>query len=101
MQGDKVSLLLFCPLILTVSVRSFFQSVCDSVRCATWSSANPTTSAGASLVSSWEVFFDPLDELHTDFCHVVPSQRVLNEFDIHRHLNLNHTHFKELLDVHA
>lgn len=76
-----------------------FQSVCDNVHRVTWSSANLTASAGASLISSWEVFLDPLDELHADFCHVVPPQGVLNEFDIHGHLNLNHTHFQRINTV--
>lgn len=40
-----------------------------------------------SLVSSWEVLFDPLNELHADFCHIVPSESVLDEFHIDRHLD--------------
>lgn len=50
-----------------------------------------------SLVSCWEIFFDPLDKLHADFCHIVPSQSVLSKSHIHSHLDLNqmqnHFHF--------
>lgn len=44
-----------------------------------------------SLVSCREIFFDPLDELHADFCHIVPSQSVLSKSHIHSHLDLNQT----------
>lgn len=45
-----------------------------------------------SLISCWEIFFNPLDELHADFSHVVPSQGVLNKSHIHSHLDLNQIH---------
>lgn len=45
-----------------------------------------------SLVSCWEILFDPLDKLHADFCHIVPSQSVLSKSHIHGHLDLNQIH---------
>lgn len=67
---------------------------CESVLCLNQSSlcGMQVISAFPSLVSRRQVFFNPLNELHADFCHTVPSQSVLGKFHIHRHLDLNHIH---------
>lgn len=41
-----------------------------------------------SLFTSWEIVFDPPDELHPDLSDTVTLQRVLDKLHIHSHLNL-------------
>lgn len=43
---------------------------------------------GRSLLSSWEIVLNPPDEPHSDFCHTVSFQGVLDKLGLHSHLDL-------------
>jgi hypothetical protein len=43
---------------------------------------------GWSFFSSWEIVFNPSDEPHSDFCHTISLQGILDKLGLHSHLDL-------------